>query len=151
VLKLPSASLKSENQPTAVFAEPLVTFARAFCPSDVLKFGKAVSGAACVTGESAQQPISSGMRSKPHREAASLVEFLRFVSNDLIVLRSIFSIVRGFSRARGFLGIRRITYQCSCPELLPVKESDRKRLFFDLEFEGAHATCVAPPEKRVEV
>ena len=39
VLKLPSALLKSENQPTAVFAAPVVRLKRAFCPSAVLKLG----------------------------------------------------------------------------------------------------------------
>jgi hypothetical protein len=32
VLKLPSVSLKSENQPTALFAEPVVRLKRAFLP-----------------------------------------------------------------------------------------------------------------------
>ena len=35
VLKLPMARLLSENQPTAVFLEPVIRFLRAFCPSAV--------------------------------------------------------------------------------------------------------------------
>ena len=39
VLKLPSALPQSENQPTAVFAAPVVRLKRAFCPSAVLNPG----------------------------------------------------------------------------------------------------------------
>lgn len=39
VLKLPCVVLESENQPTAVLAEPVVRLKRAFCPSAVVKFG----------------------------------------------------------------------------------------------------------------
>ena len=39
VLKLPSVLLKSEYQPTAVFAEPVVRLKSAFCPSAVLNLG----------------------------------------------------------------------------------------------------------------
>jgi hypothetical protein len=39
VLKLPSAFRQSENQLTAVFAEPVVRLKRAFCPSAVVKLG----------------------------------------------------------------------------------------------------------------
>ena len=59
VLKLPSPLLQSENQPTAVLAEPVVRLNRAFCPSAVLKLGYAPSGGgltACVNSESAKQP-----------------------------------------------------------------------------------------------
>ena len=39
VMKLPSAFLRSENQPTAVFPKPVVRLKRAFCPSAVLNPG----------------------------------------------------------------------------------------------------------------
>ena len=39
VLKLPAVLLLSENQPTAVFADPVVRLKRAFCPSAVVKLG----------------------------------------------------------------------------------------------------------------
>jgi hypothetical protein len=45
VLKLPSALLKSEYQPTAVFPAPAVRLKRAFCPSAVLNPGYPPSGA----------------------------------------------------------------------------------------------------------
>jgi hypothetical protein len=61
LLKLPSVLLKRERQPTAVFAAPVVTFARAPCPSAVLKFGKAVSGAACAMGKNAKQQTATSI------------------------------------------------------------------------------------------
>jgi hypothetical protein len=39
VLLLPVVSFLSENQPTAVFADPGVRLKRAFCPSAVVKLG----------------------------------------------------------------------------------------------------------------
>ena len=134
VLKPPSVLLKSEYQPTAVFAEPVVRLKRAWSPSAVLNPDKAVSGAAvtfsgaaCAVSKSGKQQISSGMRSEAHCQDAWFVEFLRFVLNDVSVLRIIFFIVCGFSRTHGFLGIRRITYECSCPALpFAVKKADRK-------------------------
>jgi hypothetical protein len=157
--------LKSENQPNAAFAAPVVTLARALAPSAVLNVpptlpgsgvagncitwglrfarisgpvghscgacGAAVPscGAACAPGKSAKQTISNGMSKEPPSGGASPLQFLRFTLNDVSVLRIIFFIVSRSCRARGFLGIRRIAYECSCPALpLPVKKADRKLL-----------------------
>ena len=136
MLKLPSVLLRSENQPNAAFATPVVTLRRALVPSAVLNVpptdpGSGVSGAgaACAPGKNARQTISSGMSKEPRCEGASLLEFLRVALEDVTVLRIIFFIVSRSCRARGFLEIRRITYECSCPTLLfSVKKADRKTL-----------------------
>jgi hypothetical protein len=50
VLKLAVISLKSGNQPTAVFPAPLVRFFSAFVPSAVVKFGYPPSGGGLTAG-----------------------------------------------------------------------------------------------------
>jgi hypothetical protein len=69
------------------------------------------------------------MRSEAHSRGAWFVEFLTFVLNDVSVLRIIFFIICGSSRARKLLGIGRITYEFACPALpFPVKKAHRKTL-----------------------
>src|SRR5882724_4315935 len=66
VLKLPSVLLHSENQPTAVFATPVVRLKRAFCPSAVLNPGYPPSGAgttASAFDKSPKQASAPAMRS----------------------------------------------------------------------------------------
>src|SRR6476646_11221722 len=70
VLKLTVVRLPSENQPPAVFAEPVVRLKSAFCPSAVLNPGYPPSGGgftARAIGEMAQKPIRSATQSKAVR------------------------------------------------------------------------------------
>src|SRR5581483_583558 len=79
VLKLPSVLLSSENQPTAVFAEPVVRLKRAWSPSAVLKLGKPPSGGgltASSMGQSAKQPRAKAIGIKPGQESNRTTEML---------------------------------------------------------------------------
>jgi hypothetical protein len=65
VQKSPSVMLRSEYIPNAELYKPVVTLARARCPSAVLPPGNAVSGAAgstaCPIGESARKPSAKSI------------------------------------------------------------------------------------------
>jgi hypothetical protein len=81
VHKLPSVRLRSEYTPNAELYKPVVTLARARCPSAVLPPGKAVSGAACAIVESTRKPIArSVVVNVPARSATAAASHTRSVS-----------------------------------------------------------------------
>src|SRR6266545_944976 len=118
VQRLPSVILSSEYTPIPVLYTPVVRLPRARYPSARLAPGQPGSGesqAARVCGENAKQTITSGMRNKPRGDGAWFIGFLSFTLRDVRVRRIVFFIVFGFSRAGGFLEIRRIAYEFYCP------------------------------------
>jgi hypothetical protein len=96
----------------------VVTLARALVPSAVLNEPPTLPGSgvswACISWQSAKHTITSGIRNEPRNYGAWFVGFLKFALNDVIFSRIFFFIIRGFSRACGFLGIRRIAYESYC-------------------------------------
>jgi hypothetical protein len=110
--------LSSEYVPIPVLYRPVVRLPRARYPSAKLPPGQPGSGesqAARVCGENVKQAITNRMRNEPRGDGAWFIGFLRFALRDVSVWRIVFFIIFGFSRVGGFLRIRRIAYEFSCP------------------------------------
>src|SRR6201982_1043090 len=80
VLESPVVVLKSASTPMAVVSAPAVRLKRASLPSAVLSPSYPPSGGgdscACAVGENAKAANTSGMRNKPYRKGARLIESL---------------------------------------------------------------------------
>src|SRR5262249_47932056 len=81
----PAVLLKSENQPTPVFAEPVVRLKSAFCPSAVLNPGYAPSGGG-ITAKAFWAERIAKHASSSISVASSGVVFLNWINGFIILL-----------------------------------------------------------------